>query len=123
MKRKLRNILQVIEEHGDRVDKLISPNTLQLKFAAQPAFVDDLIVDSEVFQLLKLYAADATVNVTAPITELPKFFQKMFQKTSSEAATAYKNHITTDSTITITVELVTDPEHHDIGNSTIKFWD
>lgn len=122
MKRKLRNILQVVEEHGDRIETLINPSTLQLKFAAQPAFVDDLIVDSEVFQLLKLYAPDEAVSVTAPITDLPKFFQKMFQKTSAAAANDYKKHITENSEITVIVELITDAEHHDIGTLTIQFW-
>ncbi|MFD1318086.1 hypothetical protein [Loigolactobacillus zhaoyuanensis] len=123
MKRKLRNILQVIEEHGDRTDKLVSPNTLQLIFAAQPQFVDDLIIDTEVYQLLKLYAPDAAVVVSAPITELPKYFQKMFQKTSSTAAAAYKAHVLPTSSVTVTVELTTDAKHHDNGTLSIQFWD
>ncbi|MFD0897297.1 hypothetical protein [Loigolactobacillus binensis] len=123
MKRKLRNILQVIEEHGDSVKQLANPNILQLKFAAQPTFTDHLIIDSEVFQLLKLYAADAAVVSTAPIAEVPAFFQKMFQRTSTAAAKDFQAHVTPSSSVTVTVALTTDDQHHDLGSLSIQFWD
>nr|SFZ88003.1 hypothetical protein LREN565_1116 [Loigolactobacillus rennini] len=121
MKRKLRNLLQVIEDHGDSSDKLAQPNVLELKFAAQPLFIDDLIIDSNVFDLIKVYADPDPVTASVPIDEVPQFFTTMFQKTSSAAKQAYQDNITNQSRIIINLELVSKGQH-EVGVLQFKFW-
>lgn len=121
MKRKLRNLLQVIEDHGDSSDKLAQPDLLELKFAAQPLFIDDLIIDSNVFDLIKVYADPDPVTASVPIDEVPQFFKKMFQETSATAKQAYQDKLTDQSQITIKLQLVSERQH-EVGVLQFKFW-